>query len=366
MGLMLSDCESLVVNYDMTDKQNALNKPSSADRCFIIAEIGVNHAGDVELAKNMIDAAKDAGADAVKFQTFTAEKLVSQFTPKVKYQESTTSKNESHFQMIKSLEFSYEDHVPVFKYCEEKGVDFISTPYDVESAQFLVSIGVKIFKTASADIVDLSLHCYIAQHADIAIVSTGMATLGEIEQVVEIYRKRDCELTLLHCVSNYPCAIESLNLNVMKTLKDAFHCDVGYSDHAIGPYPAAAAVALGAAIVEKHFTLDKNMEGPDHKASSDPKEFSQLVDAIRMVELSLGSPIKSVQDEEKQMRNVSRKSLFIAKDIKAGEVFTNNELTLKRPGTGLYEAEKSFVVGAVCTRDIDAGEMLKLGDFKVV
>jgi len=334
--------------------------------CYIIAEIGVNHAGDVTLAKEMIDAAKKSGANAVKFQTFTAEKLVSKETPKVEYQESTTSKNESHYQMIKSLEFSYEDHIPVFNYCLEIGIDFISTPYDIESAEFLVSIGVKIFKTASADIVDLSLHHYIAQYADFAIVSTGMATLGEIERVVEIYRKYDCKLTLLHCVSNYPCAYESLNLNVMKTLRNAFQCDVGYSDHAIGPYPAAAAVALGATIVEKHFTLDKNMVGPDHKASSDPKEFTELVNAIRMVEVSLGSAVKSVQEEEKQMRNVSRKSLFIATGIKKGEVFRSEALVLKRPGTGIFESEKSIVIGAVCTRDVGAGEMLKIGDFKVV
>ncbi len=337
----------------------------ATNESYIIAEIGVNHAGDVSLAKKMIDAAKKSGANAVKFQTFTAEKLVGLNTPKVKYQESTTAKNESHFDMIKSLEFSYEDHVPVFNYCQELGVDFISTPYDIESAEFLISIGVKIFKTASADIVDLSLQRYIAEHADFAIVSTGMATLGEIERVVGIYREFECKLTLLHCVSNYPCAIESLNLNVMKTLRESFHCDVGYSDHAVGPYPAAAAVALGATIIEKHFTLDKNMVGPDHKASSDPAEFTELVNAIRVVESSLGSAVKAVQEEEKQMRSVSRKSLFIAVDMKIGEFFTDENLILKRPGTGLYEVEKGVIVGSICTRDICAGEMLKVGDFKV-
>ncbi|WP_293748423.1 N-acetylneuraminate synthase family protein, partial [uncultured Paraglaciecola sp.] len=238
--------------------------------------------------------------------------------------------------------------------------------YDVESAEFLVSIGVKIFKTASADIVDLSLHKFIAQHAKLAIVSTGMAILGEIEQVVDIYRKYNCKLTLLHCVSNYPCAIESLNLNVMKTLKSAFLCDVGYSDHAIGPLPAVAAVALGATIVEKHFTLDKSMPGPDHKASSDPKEFTELVSAIRETEVALGSPLKSIQDEEIQMRKVSRKSLFLAKDVKQGEVFTAVQLVLKRPGTGIYEAELPVIIGAISTRELAAGEMLKVGDYKVV
>ena len=333
--------------------------------CFIIAEIGVNHAGSVELAKEMIDAAKKSGANAVKFQTFTADKLVSSKTPKVKYQESTTDKNESHYEMIKSLEFAYEDHIPVFEHCKRLDIDFISTPYDVESAQFLVSIGVEIFKTASADIVDLSLHRFIAQHAELAIVSTGMATLGEVEKVVKIYHQYNCKLTLLHCVSNYPCAIESLNLKVIKTLKNAFFCDVGYSDHAVGPLPAVVAIALGATIVEKHFTLDKNMVGPDHKASSDPKEFAELVNAIRETEVALGSPLKSVQAEEMQMRNVSRKSLFLTRDVKQGAIFTADMLALKRPGTGIYEAELPVIVGAISTKDLVAGEILKIGDYKV-
>lgn len=331
--------------------------------CYIIAEIGVNHAGSVALAKEMIDAAKKSGADAVKFQTFTAEKLVSAKTPKVKYQESTTDKDESHFQMIKDLEFSYEDHMPVFEYCNQLDIDFISTPYDVESAEFLVSIGVKIFKTASADIVDLSLQRFIAQHAERAIVSTGMATLGEIERVVDIYRKSKCDLTLLHCVSNYPCATESLNLNVLTTLKHAFMCNVGYSDHALGPLPAVAAVALGASIIEKHFTLDKLMIGPDHKASSDPKEFAELVQSVRCTEIALGSPIKSVQEEEKQMREVSRKSLFLNRDVQEGEILTYDMFELKRPGTGLYEAELSSIIGLFSSKQLVKGQMLKIGDY---
>ena len=334
-------------------------------QCYIIAEIGVNHAGDVALAKKMIDAAKNAGADAVKFQTFTAEKLVSQDTPKVKYQESTTDSDESHFQMIKSLEFAYEDHLPVFEYCIHNDIDFISTPYDIESAEFLVSIGVRIFKTASADIVDLSLHRFIAANAASAIVSTGMATIGEIEEVVEIYRNFNCDLTLLHCVSNYPCATESLNLSVLTTLRNAFRCDVGFSDHALGPLPAVASVALGATIVEKHFTLDKAMPGPDHRASCEPQEFSELVDAIRAVELALGDPVKRVQDEEKQMRSVSRKSLFIKNSIQKGEVIKDSDLTLKRPGTGLYEAEKKQIVGALATKELIVGAQIKHGDYEL-
>ena len=333
--------------------------------CYLIAEIGVNHAGSVDLAKRMIDAAIQSGADAVKFQTFTAEKLVSAGTPKVKYQESTTAKDESHYQMIKSLEFSYEDHVPVFDYCKLRGVDFISTPYDIDSAQFLDSIGVKFFKTASADIVDLSLQRFIADNAEKAIVSTGMATLGEIEKVVDIYRNSNCHLTLLHCVSNYPCATESLNLRAMQTLKAAFQCDVGYSDHAAGAIPAVVSVALGATIIEKHFTLDKQMNGPDHKASSDPAEFSALVKAVRTAEVSLGSPVKAIQQEELQMRKVSRKSLFLAENVAKGAFLTSGMFTLKRPGTGIYESELDCIEGAVATRDLLSGEMLRIGDYEV-
>lgn len=332
--------------------------------CYIIAEIGVNHAGSVKLAKEMIEAAKKSGADAVKFQTFTADKLVSKNTPKVKYQESTTDKDESHYQMIKSLEFSFDDHIPVFEYCRKLDIDFISTPYDIESARFLVSIGVKVFKTASADIVDLSLQEFIAKNAEHAIVSTGMATLGEIEQVVDIYRKHGCKLTLLHCVSNYPCSFESLNLKAMNTLKNAFYCDVGYSDHALGSLPAVAAVALGATVIEKHFTLDKSMAGPDHKASSDPQEFKELVDAIRSTEVALGSPIKSIQKEEIQMRQVSRKSLFLVQDVEEGAVLTADVFTLKRPGTGFYEAELQNIIGSISTKKLKAGNMLQVGDFR--
>jgi len=329
----------------------------------IIAEIGVNHSGDVDLAKKMIDEAQKSGADAVKFQTFTAEKLVSEFTPKVKYQESTTLETESHYEMIKSLEFTYEDHFPVVEYCKKKNIEFISTPYDIESAKFLVSIGVSTFKTASADIVDISLQTFIAKNAGHAIVSTGMATLGEIEKVVAIYRTFNCPLTLLHCVSNYPCSYDSLNLRVMHTLKSAFQCDVGYSDHAIGAIPAVSAVAMGATVIEKHFTLDKKMDGPDHKASSEPEEFKELVDAIRIAECALGSPIKEVQAEEVQMREVSRKSLFFKKNTKKGEVLTAEHFVLKRPGDGLFESELEKVVGCIATRSISCGEKLTYGDF---
>lgn len=329
----------------------------------MIAEIGVNHAGSVAMAKEMIEAAVESGADAVKFQTFTAESLVSKDTPKVKYQERTTDINESHYNMIKSLEFKKDDHIPVLEHAKKFGIDFISTPYDIESAEFLISIGVDVFKTASADIVDLSLHHFIASHAKHAIVSTGMATLGEIEQVVAIYEAYQCPMTLLHCVSNYPCEYSSLNLRAMTTLAQTFQCNVGYSDHAIGYIPAVCAVSLGAKVIEKHFTLDKKMIGPDHKASSEPAEFKELVSAVRIAEITLGSSRKTVQQEELQMREVSRKSLFLKHDIEQGGPLSKADFCLKRPGTGLPESMLEIITGCVATRALTKDSMLKYGDF---
>jgi len=337
---------------------------SQRDKCFIIAEIGVNHGGCVDLAFKMIDEAKKCGADAVKFQTFKASRLVDKNTPKVDYQMSTTDENESHFDMIKALEFKYEDHEPVIDYCRSKKIEFISTPYDIESAVFLDKLGVKLFKTASADIVDLPLHKFLAATRKPVIISTGMATLGEIEEVLSIYEKEDIsKVSLLHCVANYPCSYKSLNLNVLKTLREVFDVPVGFSDHAVGPFPAVASVALGATIIEKHFTLDKEMEGPDHKASSTPEEFGVLVEAIRIAEASLGSKVKSVQSEEAEMRKISRKSLFLTKKINKGNIIKEGDLTLKRPGYGLYASALPFIIGRKANKDLIEGEMLNYGDF---
>jgi len=338
---------------------NTLNK------CYMIAEIGVNHGGSVELAYKMIDAAKEAGADAVKFQTFKASSLVSQGTPKVDYQMSTTDKHETHYQMIKSLEFKYEDHPSVFNYCKSKDIDFISTPYDIESAIFLNDLGVDIFKTASADIVDIPLHNFLASLNKKVIISTGMATLGEIENIVSIYRGFDISnLSILHCVANYPCAYESLNLNVINTLQNSFKVPVGFSDHAIGCYPAIASIALGATIIEKHFTLDKDMDGPDHKASNNPEEFAELVRAVRIAEKSMGDSIKQVQDEELQMRGVSRKSLFFSKDINKGETISAEDIVLKRPGNGIYSNMLQSIIGKKAAKDLYIDEIIKFGDFE--
>lgn len=334
--------------------------------CFLIAEIGVNHNGDMQLAKKMIDEAKLAGADAVKFQTFVAERLVSNGTPKVKYQESTTDKNESHFDMIKKLELARDDHFLLNEYCRQKDIGFISTPYDVESARFLhEEVGVEIFKTASADIVDLPLHTYLSKTGKQVIISVGMATLGEIEEVLSIYDKAENQaVTLLHCVANYPCDDQSINMKVINTLRSAFSKPIGYSDHSVGSEAAVLSIAFGATIIEKHFTLDKNLPGPDHKASSTPLEFSELSRAVRRAEKMLGSPIKKCQDEERQMSEVSRKSIVAQKNLSTGDVITHGTLTLKRPGTGLHSRQLPDLMGKILLKPIKAGDQIKLGDFK--
>jgi len=336
---------------------------SSLTKAYIIAEIGVNHSGDVELAKKMVLAAKSAGADAVKFQTFTAKGLVTIGTPKVKYQESTTSKNEDHYKMIKDLEFKKKDHLPVLEFCRELEIDFISTPYDIESAKFLQGIGVSIYKVASADIVDLPLHQYLASTGKPVIIATGMASLGEIETVVNIYRKAKNEnVCLLHCVSNYPCSDESLNLLAMNTIADTFKLSVGFSDHSVGEIAAMLSIGLGAKVVEKHFTLDKLMIGPDHNASSTPEEFSSLVKMIRLSETILGKRFKERQLEEFQMALVSRKSIVASKDILAGSTIRVIDLTLKRPGTGLSSIELNNLIGRKAIRNIQANKLISWHD----
>lgn len=333
--------------------------------CYVIAEIGVNHNGDLELAKEMVRAAKNAGANAVKFQTFTADALVTRGTPKVRYQESTTSPAESHYEMIKRLELGRPQHVVLFDYCTQVGIDFISTPYDLESAQFLNDIGVKLFKTASADLVDLPLQEYLASIGKPVMVATGMANLGEVEQVVSIFDGANNQnLLLLHCVSNYPCSDASLNLRAMNTLAAAFNKPVGYSDHSVGPLAASLSVALGAKVVEKHFTLDKNMPGPDHKASSTPDEFRELAQHIRRAEVMLGSAKKSCQPEESQMAGVSRKSLVFARAVNAGQTIGLQDLRLMRPGTGIGANFMKNIVGMRVSRDIEALQQVRWNDLE--
>ena len=338
-------------------KNNNLN----FKKVFIIAEIGVNHNGDLELAKKMILAAKNAGADAVKFQTFSADKLACINTPKVKYQIDKNNKNESHYEMLKKLELSFDDHITLDSFCKANNVIFLSTPYDVESAKFLNErLNIKYFKTASADIVDIPLHKYISSTSKPCIISTGMSTLSEIQKVYEIYSSSD--IAFLHCISNYPCSDESLNLNVIRSLSNLFNVPVGFSDHSIGSLAAISAVTLGATIIEKHFTTNKLLNGPDHKASSNPKEFEIFVNQIRRVEKMLGTTLKKLQKEEIDMRNTSRKSLHLAKDLPMNKVIFEKDLELKRPGYGLSFKYIDFFIGKKTAKALKKGHMIELGD----
>ena len=340
---------------------------SQLPRAYLIAEIGVNHNGDTDLARKLVVAAKRAGADAVKFQTFTAASLVTPGTPKVRYQNDSTAPDESHFDMLRKLELGEAEHREMVSWCAEVGIAFLSTPYDVESARFLDGLGVSMFKTASADLVDLPLQRYVASTGKPVIVATGMASLGEVERVVNIFESLgNPHLVLLHCVSNYPCSDASLNLRAMNTLAHAFQLPVGYSDHSDGFLAAVAAVAMGAAIIEKHFTLDKTLPGPDHRASSTPEEFSELAQNVRRAELMLGSPRKVRQAEEQQMAEVSRKSVVLARAMRAGETITADDLRLMRPGTGIPASVMPVIEGRRVLKDLDALHRLRWYDIEGV
>lgn len=340
---------------------------SQLTRAYLIAEIGVNHNGDMGMARRMVLAAKRAGADAVKFQTFTAATLVTRGTPKVSYQESASSRGETHYEMIRKLELGRPEHRELVAFCAAEGIDFLSTPYDVESARFLAELNVKMFKTASADLVDLPLQQYIASTGKPAIVATGMADLGEVEPVVSIFEKAgNPHLVLLHCVSNYPCSDASLNMRAMNTLAQAFGLPVGYSDHSEGFLAVMIAVAMGAKVVEKHLTLDKTLPGPDHKASSTPEEFAELEQNIRRAERMLGSPRKARQAEEQQMAEVSRKSLVLARAMRAGETIAIEDLRLMRPGTGIPATFIPRIAGLRVRADLDAQHQLRWEDLEAL
>tara|TARA_B100002019_G_scaffold292024_1_gene313911 strand:+ start:2357 stop:3403 length:1047 start_codon:yes stop_codon:yes gene_type:complete len=343
-------------------KKKILNK--NFKKVYFIAEIGVNHNGNLALAKKMIIAAKKSGADAVKFQTFKAEDLVTPKTQKVKYQKSTTSPEETHYEMIKSLELSEKNHLILKNFCKNRKIDFISTPYGLKAAKYLSKIRCEIFKTASADIVDLEMHEYLAKKNKPVLISTGMATMEEIKECVDIYRKyKNNKFILLHCVSNYPCSTSSLNLNVLIDLKNTFKCKIGYSDHSIGSDASTLSVALGAKVIEKHFTINKKLKGPDQLASILPKEFSEMVNNVNKAILILGKKNKKCQNEEKQMSRVSRKSITFNKNIKKNMIIKKNDLTLKRPGTGLFYNKINSIIGKKAKKNFFKNYQPNLRDF---
>ncbi|TZE82178.1 N-acetylneuraminate synthase [Calorimonas adulescens] len=320
---------------------------------FIIAEAGVNHNGSVELAKKMIDAAVETGADAIKFQIFKAENLVLKNAEKAEYQKKTTDENESQYDMLKKLELTYDQHIELMKYCQQMGIIYLSTPFDFESADVLDKCDVAAYKIGSGDITNLPFIEYIARRNKPMIISTGMSDLGEIEDAIDTIRKTGNEkIILLHCISNYPADYRDVNLNAMLTLKNAFKFSVGYSDHTLGIEVPIAAVALGAKVIEKHFTLDKNLPGPDHKASLEPFEFKQMINSIRNVECSLGDGIKRCMYAEENARKVARKSVVTDCDIKRGMVIERDMLTVKRPGTGIPPKDIGYIIGRKAKIDI--------------
>jgi N-acetylneuraminate synthase len=329
--------------------------------CFFIAEAGVNHNGNMETAFRLIDAAVDAGADAVKFQTFKAEKMISPMAPKAKYQQNMTGKNETQLEMVKNLELSYGQFQKLFDYCKQQGILFLSTPFEEESADFLDSLGVAAFKVPSGEITNLPFLKHLARKGKPMIVSTGMAYLGEVEAAVRTIEVTDNHaFALLHCVSNYPANPADINLRAMQTMACAFNVPVGYSDHTLGVEVSLAAVALGACIVEKHFTLDRNLPGPDHQASAEPAELAALVHGIRTIEAALGDGRKQPATSEANTAAVARKSLVAACDIPAGAIMTETMIALKRPGTGLPPTMREFLIGRAARAAIPAGTLLAL------
>lgn len=331
------------------------------NKVFIIAEAGVNHNGSLELAKKLVDVASDAGADAVKFQTFKAINLVSKNTDKAEYQKQTTDSNESHFEMIKRLELDKSAHTELIKYCKIKNIMFLSTPFDNDSIELLSDFGLEIFKIPSGEITNLPYLRKIASLNKKIILSTGMANLGEIESALEILTKGGTKkenITILHANTEYPTPMEDVNLKAMTTIGNAFNMAFGYSDHTLGVEIPIAAVALGASVIEKHFTLDKTMEGPDHKASLEPNELKLMVKSIRNTEKALGNGVKQPSPSEAKNKIVVRKSIVAKKEIKKGEIFSEKNIGVKRPGSGISPINWDDVIGTIATKDYKEDELI--------
>jgi N,N'-diacetyllegionaminate synthase len=326
---------------------------------FVIAEAGVNHNGSLDLAIELIDAARAAGADAVKFQTFRADQLAARAAIKAPYQERTTSSEESQFAMLQRLELDAEAHRRLLAYCRQAGIQFLSSPFDEASADLLESMDVPLYKIPSGEITNLPFLRHLASKGRPLILSTGMSTLGEVEEAVTTIREAgNPPLTLLHCVTEYPAPYAEINLRAMETLRVAFGLPVGYSDHTPGIEIPVAAVALGARVIEKHLTLSRTLPGPDHHASLEPAEFAAMVTAIRHTEAALGSSIKAPAACELPNRPVARKSLVAARALPAGHVLATGDLLIRRPGSGLAPKYLSAFLGRTLRRPVVEEEML--------
>lgn len=329
-------------------------------RTYIIAEAGVNHNGSFELACKLVDAAKAAGVDCVKFQTFKAKNLVSKNAAKAEYQKETTGDG-SQGDMLKKLELSYDEFLDLKNYCDKAGIAFLSTPFDFESIDFLNSIDMPFWKIPSGEITNFPYLVALAKTRKPIIMSTGMCSMDEIHAAIDVLRKNGSkDIKLLHCNTEYPTPFEDVNLKAMQSMRDEFGLEVGYSDHTKGIEVPIAAVAMGATIIEKHFTLDRNMEGPDHKASLEPNELEKMVTCIRHIENALGSGDKVPSPSETKNRAVARKSIVAKTKIKIGEVFTEDNITVKRPGTGITPMKWPEVIGTKAIRDFDEDELIEI------
>ena len=332
----------------------------SYNKTFIIAEAGVNHNGCLKIAIQMVDAAVAAGADAVKFQTFKAEKVIAVNAPKAGYQKETTGSDESQLEMIKKLELDETAHIQLYQYCQQKGIQFLSTPFDLESIDLLYRLGLEIFKIPSGEITNLPYLRKLGALKKRLIMSTGMADLGEIEDALDVLTAHGTPLgniTVLHCNTEYPTPFEDVNLKAMLTIRNAFPgISVGYSDHTNGIEVPITAVAMGASVIEKHFTLDRNLPGPDHRASLEPSELSAMISGIRNIEKALGNGIKRPSPSEVKNKPIARKSLVATESIKTGELFSADNITAKRPGAGISPMRWDEVLGQVAQKDYEKDE----------
>lgn len=327
------------------------------EKVLIIAEAGVNHNGDVNLALKLCDAAKESGADVVKFQTWRTEDIITRSVEQANYQKENTGVQESQFDMLKKLELTHEEFIQVKKHCDSIGIQFASTADEADSLDFLLSIGIPFIKVGSGEIGNISYLRYIGSKKMPVILSTGMSSLADIDISLQALREGGAtDITLLHCTTSYPCTFNNVNLRAMNTIRDAFKLPVGYSDHTLGSTVAVAAVAMGAKIIEKHFTLDKDMDGPDHKASSDPQEFKQYVNAIRNIETAMGTGIKMASDVEKNISKVVLKRIVAKKTIMKGQIISENDICVKRNDKGILCNRWDDVIGTIAKKHYTVDE----------
>ena len=328
---------------------------------YIIAEAGVNHNGRLDLALKLCDAAKAAGVDAVKFQTWKTELIITKGTKKAEYQEKNLNNDDDQFTMLKKLELSYDNFQLVKQHCDEIGIQFLSTADETESLDFLVNLGMPFIKLGSGDITNIPYLRSVAKYGMPVILSTGMANLAQVAIAYDTLQEAGVkDISILHCTTNYPCPKDEVNLRAMQTMKDAFKCKVGYSDHTMGTEIPIAAVAMGAEIIEKHFTLDRNMEGPDHKASLEPHELKYMVDCIRNIEVALGEGVKKPNASEVEISKVVLKSIVAKSPVKKGDTLTPDNLAIKRAGSGIPATYWDIIIGTKALRDFDIDEPITI------